>query len=427
MRLGVSGMYQFYTLSNGLRIGAEVMPQVKSVTAGFFIQAGGMTETAEQNGISHFVEHMLFKGTERRSACQLVQAIDRTGGTLNAFTSDEYTCVYVKTLDRQIETAVDVLCDMLFHSRLAAEDIALEKKVIGEEISLYEDSPEELVGDLLSSRTWGDCPAGRPILGTLESVNRLNREELAGYLERFYHPENMVFAIAGSFTLSHVISLLEKRMKEKFPPWLPSFPPCPMVFHSGISYQEKEAEQTQLALGLEGVSRMDPELYPLLAVNTVFGGSMSSRLFQKIREEKGLAYSIGSYPICHEASGLLVISAGVSPENTRQTVELMLQEIELLRQEGLSREEIESSKEQLAGGYLLGLESTSSRMSHLGKGMLLEGGVKTQEEILSLIDGITPEAAERVIQRVFTPDAFSLAAAGAVDEWIKAQGESWSE
>lgn len=418
-------MYQFYTLSNGLRIGAEVMPQVKSVTAGFFIRAGGMTETAEQNGISHFVEHMLFKGTERRKACELVQAIDRTGGILNAFTSDEYTCVYVRTLDRQIETAVDVLCDMLFHSKFAEEDIELEKRVIGEEISLYEDSPEELAGDLLSARTWGDCPAGRPVLGTLDRIGRFTREDLTGYLKQFYHPQNMVFAIAGSFTLSHVVSLLEERMARYFAPWKPSFPSSPMVFHSGISLKEKDAEQTQLALGLEGVCRTDRDLYPLLAVNTLFGGGMSSRLFQKIREEKGLAYSIGSYPVCHKQAGLLVISAGISPKNTRQTMELLLHEINLLRQHGLSREEMEASKEQLAGGYLLGLESTSSRMSHLGKGMLLEERVKTQEEILSLIDGITLEAVERVILRVFSSERVSLAAAGAVDDWLKAQGESW--
>lgn len=417
-------MYQFYTLSNGLRIGAEAMAQVKSVTAGFFIHAGGMTETAAQNGISHFVEHMLFKGTERRSACQLVQAIDRTGGVLNAFTSDEYTCVYVKTLDRQIETAVDVLCDMLFHSRLAAEDIELEKRVIGEEISLYEDSPEELAGDLLSARTWGDCPAGRPILGTLKSIGTLTREDLTDYMRRFYHPENMVFAIAGNFELSQVIALLEERMGQGFGTWTPSFPDSPMVFHSGVSYQEKEAEQTQLALGVEGVSRHDPDLYPLLAVNTLFGGGMSSRLFQNIREQKGLAYSIGSYPVCHKKTGLLTVSAGVSPENTQQTLELILQEMQTLRQQGITSDELQASKEQLAGGYLLGLESTSSRMSHLGKGMLLEKSVKTQEEILALIDSITLEDTQRVIERVFTPQRFSLAAAGAVDEWLKKQGEN---
>lgn len=411
-------MIQFYTLSNGLRIGAENIPHVKSVTAGFFIRAGGMTEQKCENGISHFVEHMLFKGTEKRNACQLVQEIDRTGGVLNAFTSDEYTCFYVKTLDRQLETAIDVLCDMLFHSKLAPEDIELEKRVVGEEISLYEDSPEELAGDLLSRQTWGDCPAGRPILGTVERVGSFTREDLVSYMKRFYHAENMVFAIAGSFELSQVIDLLEKRMGT-FGTWSPDFPDSPLVFHPGVSYKEKDAEQTQIAMGFEGISRKDKDLYPLLAVNTLFGGGMSSHLFQNIREKRGLAYSIGSYPLCYNESGMLAVSAGISPENSEETIELILQEMKEFRETGISSEELSACKDQLAGGYLLGLESTSSRMSHLGKGLLLEGAVKTQEEVLSLIDRVSKEDVHRVIDRVFTPDRFSLSAAGAVSQWIK--------
>ncbi len=411
-------MVQFYTLSNGLRIGAENIPHVKSVTAGFFIRAGGMTEQKCENGISHFVEHMLFKGTTKRNACQLVQAIDRTGGVLNAFTSDEYTCFYVKTLDRQLETAIDVLCDMLFQSKLTPEDIELEKRVIGEEISLYEDSPEELAGDILSEQSWGDCPAGRPILGTAERVRSFTREDLVSYMGRFYHPENMVFAISGSFDLSQVIELLEKRMG-MFGSWKPAFPDSPLIFHAGVSYKEKDAEQTQLALGFEGISRKDEDLYPLLAVNTLFGGGMSSRLFQNIREQRGLAYSIGSYPLCYNESGMLAVSAGISPENTEETVELILQEMKTFREKGISAEELSACKEQLAGGYLLGLESTSSRMSHLGKGLLLEGMVRTQEEVLGLIDRVSKEDVVRVIDRVFTPDRFSLAAAGAISQWIK--------
>ncbi len=411
-------MVQFYTLSNGLRIGAENIPHVKSVAAGFFIRAGGMTEESRENGISHFVEHMLFKGTKKRNACQIVQEIDRTGGVLNAFTSDEYTCYYVKTLDRQLETAIDVLCDMLFQSKLAPEDIELEKRVIGEEISLYEDSPEELAGDILSRQSWGDCPAGRPILGTADRVRLYTREDLVSYMERFYHPENMVFSIAGSFDLSQVIGLLEKRMG-KFGSWTSDVPDFPLTFHAGASYKEKDAEQTQIALGFEGISRKDEDLYPLLAVNTLFGGGMSSRLFQNIREKRGLAYSIGSYPLCYTKSGMLVVSAGVSPENAEETVALLLQEMNHFCENGISNEELSACKDQLAGGYLLGLESTSSRMSHLGKGLLLEGTVRTQEEVLSLIDHVSQEDTARVIDRVFTPDRFSLAAAGAISQWIK--------
>ncbi len=411
-------MVQFYTLSNGLRIGAEKISHVKSVTAGFFIQAGGLTEKKQENGISHFLEHMLFKGTENRSACQIVQAIDRTGGVLNAFTSDEYTCYYVKTLDRQLETAIDVLCDMLFHSLFSPEDMELEKRVIAEEISLYEDSPEELVGDLLSQQAWGDCPAGRTILGTQKGIKAFERNHLISYMDRFYHPENMVFAIAGSFELSQVIELLEKRMA-KVMSWTPQFPESPLVFHPGVSYKEKDAEQTQFVFGFEGVSRKDKDLYPLLTVNTLFGGGMSSRLFQNIREQRGLAYSIGSYPLCYNKSGILAISAGISPENTEETMELIFREIKELCENGISEEELSACKDQLAGGYLLGLESTSSRMSHLGKGLLLEESVKTPEQVLQLIDAVTLEDAKRVIERVFTPERFCIAAAGAIPDLIK--------
>ena len=411
-------MVQFYTLPNGLRIGAEKISHVKSVTAGFFIRAGGLTENADENGISHFLEHMLFKGTEHRNACQIVQAIDRTGGVLNAFTSDEYTCYYVKTLDRQLETAIDVLCDMLFHSLLSPEDMELEKRVITEEISLYEDSPEELVGDLLSEQAWGNCPAGRSILGTQSGIRAFERNHLVSYMDRFYHPENMVFAIAGSFELSQVIELLEERMAN-FSPWKPQFPESPLVFHPGVSFKEKDAEQTQLVFGFEGVSRKDKELYPLLTVNTLFGGGMSSRLFQNIREKRGLAYSIGSYPLCYNKSGLLAISAGVSPENAEETMELIFEEIRELRENGITKEELSACKDQLAGGYLLGLESTSSRMSHLGKGLLWEESVKTPEQVLQLIDHVSLDDVNGVIERVFTPERFCIAAAGAIPEFIK--------
>lgn len=411
-------MYQFYTLSNGLRIGAEEIPYVKSVTAGFFIRAGGMTERKCENGISHFVEHMLFKGTKRRNACQIVREIDQTGGTLNAFTTDEYTCFYVKTLDRQLPIAIDVLCDMLFHSNLTSENMELEKKVIREEISLYEDSPEEVVGDLLSECTWGDCPAGRPILGKEDQILAFRREDLLSYMKRFYHPENMIFSIAGSFDLQEVIRLLEEKIGT-FGNWKADFPDSPLVFHSDVVYREKDAGQTQIALGFRGISSNDEDLYPMLAVNTLFGGGMSSRLFQHIREERGLAYSIGSYPICYNEAGMFAISAGISPENTEETVELILDDMKYFCKNGISEEELAAAKNQLAGGYLLGLESTSSRMSHLGKELLLERPVRTQDDVLHRIDCITRKDTNRVIQRFFDTERFSLAAAGAVSPWIK--------
>lgn len=408
-------MYQFHTLKNGMRLVSEQIPYVNSVTVGFWIQAGSVTEQDGECGISHFIEHMLFKGTKDRSAKEIVQAIDWIGGHINAFTSTECTCLYTKTLSRHIGTAIEVLCDMLQNSSLRPNEIEIEKKVILEEINMCEDMPDELCGDLLAEGIWDGTPLGRPILGTAEGVKCFSAEKLRAYMDRLYYPQNIVVAICGNFDQNQVIDLLEEHLCFPKEQRCAVEPKCPSVFHEGFFKREKDVEQTQLCIGFPGIPRDDDAAYSLMVLNTVFGGGMSSRLFQKIREEMGLAYSVGSYLLSYKNNGILAVSAGMSPDCAADVAELILHEIGLLKKNSLSDQEIRTCKEQLAGNYIMGLESISNRMSHLGKSRLLLGSVKTPDEILHKIDAVDRASIEEVIERVFGSGRFAMSAVGVIE------------
>lgn len=408
-------MYQFHTLKNGMRLVSEQIPYVNSVTVGFWIQAGSVTEQDGECGISHFIEHMLFKGTKDRSAKEIVQAIDWIGGHINAFTSTECTCLYTKTLSRHIGTAIEVLCDMLQNSSLRPNEIEIEKKVILEEINMCEDMPDELCGDLLAEGIWDGTPLGRPILGTAEGVKCFSAEKLRAYMDRLYYPQNIVVAICGNFDQNQVIDLLEEHLCFPKEQRCAVEPKCPSMFHEGFFKREKDVEQTQLCIGFPGIPRDDDAAYSLMVLNTVFGGGMSSRLFQKIREEMGLAYSVGSYLLSYKNNGILAVSAGMSPDCAADVAELILHEIGLLKKNSLSDQEIRTCKEQLAGNYIMGLESVSNRMSHLGKSRLLLGSVKTPDEILHKIDAVDRASIEEVIERVFGSGRFAMSAVGVIE------------
>ena len=408
-------MYQFHTLKNGMRLVSEQIPYVNSVTVGFWIQAGFVTEQDGECGISHFIEHMLFKGTKDRSAKEIVQAIDWIGGHINAFTSTECTCLYTKTLSRHIGTAIEVLCDMLQNSSLRPNEIEIEKKVILEEINMCEDMPDELCGDLLAEGIWDGTPLGRPILGTAEGVKCFSAEKLRAYMDRLYYPQNIVVAICGNFDQEQVIDLLEEHLCFPKEQRCAVEPKCPSMFHEGFFKREKDVEQTQLCIGFPGIPRDDDAAYSLMVLNTVFGGGMSSRLFQKIREEMGLAYSVGSYLLSYKNNGILAVSAGMSPDCAADVAELILHEIGLLKKNSLSDQEIRTCKEQLAGNYIMGLESVSNRMSHLGKSRLLLGSVKTPDEILHKIDAVDRASIEEVIERVFGSGRFAMSAVGVIE------------
>jgi len=411
-------MYKIKTLDNGLRIISESIPYVRSVSIGIWVGTGCRKEDKSNNGISHFIEHMLFKGTENRSAKDIAEAIDSIGGQINAFTGKEYTCYYTKTLDEHMDIAIDILSDMFFHSKFTENDIHTERKVIFEEINMYEDSPEDLVHDVLLETVWAGDPLGYPILGTVESLKAIDRNSILSYMEEYYIPSNTVIAVAGNFDYDKMIGLIT----DKFQAWdgkdskfAHYSKPC---FYSRTAIKPKDTEQTHICIGFEGIEQGDENIYELLVINNIFGGGMSSRLFQKIREERGLAYSIYSYPSAYSKAGLFTIYSGMNPSQMSEVIKMVLEEVDILVSHKLNEEEVEKSKEQLKGNYILGLESISSRMNSIGKSELLMRKVKTPEEVLDRINQITVESVNDIIDKVFNLNKMSMAAVGVIDEKV---------
>ncbi|MDK2798527.1 MAG: hypothetical protein PWQ70_146 [Clostridiales bacterium] len=409
-------MYKTQTLKNGVRVVSEYIPYVRSVSLGVWVRTGSRSECKKNNGISHFIEHMLFKGTTSRTAKDIAESIDCIGGQLNAFTGKEYTCFYTKTLDTHLDIAIDVLSDMLFSSRIDQRDIDVERKVILEEINMYEDSPEELVHDILSELVWAGDSLGYPILGTSESLNLINRQEILDYIYNNYTPENIVIAIAGNFDYTKTIDLIDS----KFGNWnTNNHDQCNYTvtnFNSDIIVKFKETEQAHICIGFEGIEQGDDSIYDLLVVNTIFGGGMSSRLFQKIREEKGLAYSVYSYPSSYQKAGLFTIYAGMNPSQLNEVVKLIFEEIHVLTQNKIKEEELNKAKEQLKGNYILGLESTSSRMNSIGRSELLLNKIRTPDEILDRINLITVESVSNIIDRIFESKKIGVSVVGTIDK-----------
>ena len=400
-------------LKNGVRIVYEEIPYVRSVSTGLWVGTGSRGENITNNGISHFIEHMLFKGTQKRTAKEIAETIDNIGGQLNAFTGKECTCYYTKTLDTHLDTSLDLLADMFFNSKFNEKDIEIEKNVILEEIGMYEDTPEELVHDILSEAVWQNNPLGMPILGTSRSLNNIKRDEIKKYMLENYFPENTVIAIAGNFEKDRTIESVE----ERFGKWEHSnnYKDKEMQvakFKNNKIFREKETEQVHVCLGFEGVKHGSDELYSLLAVNNILGGGMSSRLFQKIREEKGLVYSIYSYPSSYKNAGLFTIYAGMNPEHLGEVLKLITNEINILVEKGIPERDIAKSKEQLKGNYILGLESTSSRMNGIGKSEVLLGKILSAQEVLDKIDKIDSENVNAVINKVFDLNNIGLSVVG---------------
>jgi predicted Zn-dependent peptidase len=394
-------MFKKFTLGNGVRVVCEHIPFVRSVSLGIWVRTGSRDENIKNNGISHFIEHMLFKGTEKRSASVIAETIDNIGGQLNAFTGKECTCFYAKILDEHLDIAIDILSDMLFNSLYAKKDVTVEKKVILEEIGMYEDAPEELVHDILSEAVWEGSAIGYPILGTKKSLRGLNREHIMEYIKDRYTPENTVISIAGNYDGEKLSEMLERYFGNWKAEKNAGINVETVEFKPGLSIKEKETEQVHICIGFDGVENGNDNLYPLLAVNNIFGGGMSSRLFQKIRERKGLVYSIYSYPTAYNDVGLFTVYAGMKPEQLNEVISLIYEEVRLLLKKGISAQELQKTKEQLKGNYILGLESTSSRMNSIGKSELMLGYINTPEEILNKIGAIDMEGVDNIIKSVF--------------------------
>ncbi|WP_163579934.1 M16 family metallopeptidase [Gracilibacillus saliphilus] len=382
--------------SNGMRIVLEEITSVRSVTIGIWVKTGSRDESTELNGISHFIEHMLFKGTENRTSQEIAEAFDGIGGEINAFTSKEYTCFYAKVLDTHKELAIEILADMLLHSTFDQTEMEREKNVVLEEINMTEDTPDDIIHDLLAEVTYQQHPLAKPILGSKSTVNQLAQQDIFQYMKNHYVPENIVVSIVGNVTSSFIKTVEDTLSVENQPLTDKKGASKPVFYPKQIS-QTKETEQAHLCLGYEGVGIENNLEYAMMIVNNVLGGSMSSRLFQEIREKEGMAYSIFSYHSAFVDSGLLTIYAGTSKNQLYIVQDKIHYIVDQLRKNGLSNKEWQNSKEQLKGLYMLSLESTNSKMSRNARNELLLQTHPSLDEIMKKIDEVKLDDVQHIL------------------------------
>lgn len=405
-------MYSLFKLNNGLRVVVEKIDYVNSISVGLWVENGSRNENKINNGISHFIEHMLFKGTDNRSAKKIAEEIEDVGGQINAFTGKEATCFYIKALDSHLELSLDVLADMLFNSKFSEEDIEKEKSVVIEEINMSEDSPEDVLSDLHSQAAWGEDSISLPILGTYNTVKSFNQKDIKDYVSSYYIPENSVISICGNFDTKRIQGLLEKY----FGKWYTNNKKVtsytsPHIMNN-ILCKNKSIEQMHISLGMQGIQLGDDDIYTLLLLNNILGGGVSSRLFQKVREEKGLCYSIYSFISSFNNTGLINVYTSLNPSYTVDALKIIKSEIEDFTCEGIGEEKLRKAKEQIKGNYILGLESTSSRMFSYGKSVLFLNKINDPQEIMNKIDSIDQEKIQHVMERTFRKGILNSAFVG---------------
>ncbi len=405
-----------WTLPNGLRIVGDRLPYLRSVSIGVWLGVGSMMETPTENGLSHFLEHMVFKGTTHRTARQIAEEMDAVGGQLNAFTGKDCTCLYAKVIDEDLPLAVDILADMAVHATIDANEFVKERGVILEEIGMDEDSPEDLVHDLLSKAMFGDQSLGMPILGTTELVSNYSREDLLNYRGKHYRPENTVVSLSGNYDPDKVLALCEQYFGAWQNPGERIAAPKAALQRGQICVKNKDTEQLHLCLGFPGLPFGSESRYAQAVLSTVLGGSMSSRLFQRIREEMGMAYSIYSFSNNYVGCGTFGIYAGVSPKNGQVVLEEIRKELKHLTDDGITEKEFHDAKTQLRGGYLLGLESPGGRMQAMGRSLLHLGRTFTPDETIRKIESLTyDEVMDYARQSLTVVPCLSAAGKGAED------------
>jgi len=390
----------------------EEIPYLKSVSLGIWINTGSRIETPKESGVSHFIEHMLFKGTENRSAKDIARDIDNIGGQINAFTNKECTCYYVHLLDEHINIGIDVLSDMILNSTFNNNDIDRERAVILEELKMYEDSLDDLSYDLLVENIYADDGLGMNILGNRKTIKSLKRKDILNHYSKYYVPNNAVISICGNFNFEEVVNLIE----EKFEKWEEKEVNIEVKepkFHSCFITKNKDSEQVNIAISLKAIpEENEKETYALAVVNNIFGGSTSSRLFQNIREDKGLVYSIYSSQTLYKKCGELGVFASTSEEYLKEVYDLIIEEIKNLKENYITEEELKESKEQLKGNYILSLESISSKMLSHGESMLLNNKIKNEDEIIEHINSVNMEQVEAIINKVFNIENLGVCIVG---------------
>jgi predicted Zn-dependent peptidase len=407
-------LYEKTVLRNGIRVLTEKLPYVHSVSTGIWVGVGSRDEQENERGITHLIEHMLFKGTERRSALDIAKQLDAVGGFANAFTSKEHVCIHAKVLDTHLPIVVNVLTDIFRNSVFAPEEIEREQQVILQEIRMIEDTPDDYVHILFQEMYWKDNPLGLPIYGTVDSVSNTDREEIMNYLSRTFHPERIVISAAGRIDHQKFLDLVGPTMETLQQPTQSLERKIPQNHHLS-RIVEKDLEQVHLCLGMQGVSQADKDRFACHLLNVLLGSSMSSRLFQEIREKRGLAYSVYSFLNSHVDTGMLGVYAGVSPENIRETIELIYEQLSLLTRELIPDSELQAAKEYLKGSMYLNAESTDSRMNRLAKNEFLFGRYVPFEEIEANINAVTSKDIQQWFREVYRPDQVASFLLGPTD------------
>jgi predicted Zn-dependent peptidase len=402
-------------LDNGIRIITRRIPHVRSVSMGVWVDAGARDESAEESGISHFIEHMIFKGTTRRSAYQIAKEFDVIGGHTNAFTSMETTCYHAKVMDAHLPTMTDILCDILLNSVFDDREVEKERPVIFQEIGMVEDTPEEYIHILAEHAYWGEHPLGRPVLGGRENVTRFDADTIRDFFRRAYQPEGIVIAAAGNLEHQQLLDLVAPTF-ETIPPgrFLPER--MPARGHAQVAVHHRDLEQVHVCFEAGGVSVTDPRRYAFSLLNTILGGNMSSRLFQEVREDRGLAYTIYSFMSSYIDTGLFGVYTAVAPQSVRECVAVVLAELERIKTDPVSPEELRDAKEYTKGCLHLSVENVDSQMVRLAQNEIHFGEFISIDEIVSRIEAVTEADIRRLARDLFTPDASALTFLGPITD-----------
>jgi predicted Zn-dependent peptidase len=406
--------YQKTVLDNGMRVVTEWIPHLHSVSMGIWLNVGSRDEQEDESGLTHFIEHMLFKGTEKRSAQEIAKQLDAVGGMSNAFTSKENTCFHAKVLGAHLPLVVDILSDIFIHSIFDYREVEREREVILQEINMVEDTPDEYVHVLFNQAFWDGNPLARPIFGNVNTVQSFTREMILGYLNRGYHPDRIVLTAAGNVNHQEFLELVGPAFSNirRHSHALNRTPPS---ITSRVALYPRDLEQVHLCLGTRGTSLVEKERYATSIMNVILGGSMSSRLFQEVRERRGLAYSICSFLSSHTDAGMVGIYGAVRPDNVKETLELICHELQSFKREPISDTELRAAKEHIKGGIYLAAENTDNRMSRLAKNEMIFGRFITYAEIEAGLERVSSEDVQVLAQKIFRPEAMSLVLLGQVD------------
>ena len=407
-------LYNKTVLDNGMRVVTERIPHLHSVSMGIWLNVGSRDEQEDESGLTHFIEHMLFKGTQKRSALEIAKQLDAVGGMSNAFTSKENTCFHAKVLDTHLPLVVEILSDIFLQSVFDQVEVDREREVILQEINMVEDTPDEYVHILFNQNFWDGNPLGRPIFGNVRTVQSFTREMILGYLSRGYHPDRIVLTAAGNVDHQEFLELVGPAFSS-IERHGHNFHRTPPRANSRVDLYPRDIEQIHLCLGTQGTSLLEKERYCCSILNVILGGSMSSRLFQEVRERRGLAYSIYSFVSSHTDAGLMGVYGAVRPDNIKETLELIRQELTRFKREPISATELRAAKEHIKGGIYLAAENTDNRMSRLAKNEIIFDRFVPYEEIEAGLERVTVEDVQALAQQIFQPEVMSLLLLGQVN------------